>query len=643
MIVPMKRLTLIALKKDEEGILEELQELGAVQVISSVNARGSEELEKLRREMEQIGTARHAIKPYFKKSMLEPSLICDTAELAAGRTRARELCAKIDALQTKLNTKHAEAEKHSATAESLLPFAALTAPIEEIKPTRNIRYIAGVADEKSIERVRGLPEIMDTDVAVEEYPSEAGTGVLIGCFAQDRDAILRSLKETTFAEFNFPKRTGTPAEVIGAERKAAKEITEECAGIEDKLRSLAAERAELDKAEDAAAIEHNREENRCALEETNYAFIMDAWARSDKMNEIKAAVAKVTDAFHIEMREPADEEIPPTVMKNSKLTEPYEAIVELYTRPAYRGFDSTSILAPFYFIFFGMMLSDTGYGLVLFVGGLLLLKFLHPKKSAENLIRVITYGGLSAMIFGPLIGTCFGMDFDTIFGTTDVFPVLFDPMVDVMQMMILSCSLGIIHMFTGLIIKMYMCFRDKDWQSAIFDNLSWMLLIVGIIVFALLPAAKTLALALIILGAGMLLVFSGRPSKNPIKRLGKGLGALYGITGYLSDLLSYVRIFALGLVTGAMGMVFNLIGSLVYSSLTKLGVPGIIIGVVLSAALLVALHIFSLFINTLGAFAHSARLQFVEFFGKFYESNGLPFKPLDKSTKNVRLRQEKTA
>ena len=226
------------------------------------------------------------------------------------------------------------------------------------------------------------------------------------------------------------------------------------------------------------------------------------------------------------------------------------------------------------------------------------------------------------MLCAPFIGTFFGVEWNDLFNTT-VFPLLFDPMTDVMQMMLLSCGLGIVHMYTGIIVKMYMCFRDGDPQSAIFDQLSWMLLLTGLILLFAAPAIKTVSLVLIALGGGMLLLFSGRSVKNPILRLGKGLSALYNITGYLSDILSYVRIFALGLVSGAMGMVFNLIG--------------IVIGFILAAALLIALHMFSLFINTLGAFAHTARLQFIEFFGKFYEADGVKFKPLAMNTDTVNV------
>ena len=283
-----------------------------------------------------------------------------------------------------------------------------------------------------------------------------------------------------------------------------------------------------------------------------------------------------------------------------------------------------------------MMLSDFGYGMLLFIGGLLFTRFLKPKGDTAKLVKVITYGGLSTMLCAPFIGTFFGVEWNDLFNTT-VFPLLFDPMTDVMQMMLLSCGLGIVHMYTGIIVKMYMCFRDGDAQSAIFDQLSWMLLLTGLILLFAAPAIKTVSLVLIALGGGMLLLFSGRSIKNPVMRLGKGLSALYNITGYLSDILSYVRIFALGLVSGAMGMVFNLIGGMVYDALGGLGIIGIVIGFILAAALLIALHMFSLFINTLGAFAHTARLQFIEFFGKFYEADGVKFKPLAMNTDTVNV------
>ncbi len=389
-------------------------------------------------------------------------------------------------------------------------------------------------------------------------------------------------------------------------------------------------------AADAYAIERDRAQGDAALSVSEYAYVLDGWARADRLDDIKAAIESVTDAYYMDTRDPLDDETPPSVTRNSKLIEPFEVITEMYALPSYRGMDAAAVMAPFYFLFFGMMLSDFGYGMLLFIGGMLYTKYLKPMGSTAKLVKVITYGGLSTMLCAPFIGTFFGMEWNDIFSTT-IFPLLFDPMTDVMPMMLLSCGLGLVHMYAGIIAKMYMCFRDGDWQSAIFDQLSWMLLLTGLVLLFAAPAIKTAALVLIILGGGMLLLFSGRSAKNPIIRLGKGFSALYNITGYLSDILSYVRIFALGLVSGAMGMVFNLIGGLLYKAFGGLGVPGVIIGLIIAGFLLIVLHLFSLFINTLGAFAHTARLQFIEFFGKFYEADGVRFKPLGMNTRTVNI------
>lgn len=646
MIVPMKRLTLIGLKAEEEGVMKALQALGSVEILSTealtddvrlANVRLDDvQLNKLQAEVDRLEAARKTIKPYYKKPKLAPPPRCTEAELRESREKGGDLCAQIEELDRELSAKRAEAERHLATAHSLEPFEAMPTPIEEIRPTRHIRYLAGVTDQKGLETVRSLGEILETEIGLEEYPGATATAVLIACYAIDRDAILRALKETSFAEFTFPKLTGTPEENIRREREEAARLQEECEGIEQSLGQKAAQRVQLEMAADSAAIERDRALGQVALGQTEYAYILDGWLRADKEEETRAAIEGITDAFYMETRDPLDDEIPPSVTKNSKLAEPYESIVSMYALPSYRGIDATPALAPFYFLFFGMMLSDSGYGIALFLGGLLYSKYLRPKGNTAKLVKVITYGGLSALLCGPFIGTFFGIEWNDIFHTT-VFPLLFDPMTDVMQMMILSCGLGLVHMFTGIGIKMYMCFRDGDWQSAIFDQLSWMLLITGLIALFAFPAIKTASLVLIGLGGGMLLLFSGRSSKNPIKRVGKGLSALYNITGYLSDILSYVRIFALGLVSGAMGMVFNLIGGMIYNAFSGLGIPGVILGVVFAGGILAALHVFSLFINTLGAYAHTARLQFIEFFGKFYEADGVAFKPLRINLKNVDL------
>ncbi len=636
MIVPMKRLTLIGLPCERDSTLHALQRLNAVQLISEGELSDSERLRQLTAKADRLNAARKAIKPYYKKPMLSPTPQCTEEELATAKPKGDELCQSIEALEAEQAVQRAERERLLALTAQLAPFREMLTPLEDIHATRHIAYILGTADAKAMDAIGQLEAVLDERIGLEVYASEGGKAVVIACAKDARDVILRYVKDAGLNEFIPPKLTGTASENIERAAEQIAAIDAELERIALELTAAAEKRAELDMAADAYAIEKQRAEGETALKATQCVYILDGWARADKLDEIRLAVSSVTDAYYMETRDPYDDENPPSVTKNKKLIEPFEVITEMYALPSYRGVDAAAVMAPFYFLFFGMMLSDFGYGLLLFIGGLLFTRFIKPRGDTAKLVKVITYGGLSTMLCAPFIGTFFGVDWNKLFNT-DIFPLLFDPMTDVMQMMLLSCGLGLVHMYTGIIVKMYMCFRDGDPQSAIFDQLSWMLLLTGLILLFAAPAIKTVSLVLIILGGGMLLLFSGRSVKNPILRLGKGLSALYNITGYLSDILSYVRIFALGLVSGAMGMVFNLIGGMVGDAFGGLGIAGIIIGFLFAAVLLIVLHLFSLFINTLGAFAHTARLQFIEFFGKFYEADGVRFRPLCMNTETVNI------
>ena len=634
MIVPMKRLTLVALKADEEAILRALQRAGTVEVISRADVTDEKAVdEHLLAEVQRLESAAQLLKRYGEKPPMGPKPEMSAEELFASVPEAAELLDRTEELDKALAAVRAEIDRNESMIETLLPWRQLDAPIEMIHATRNVRYAVGFLPLGAVEQLE------ETGFAVEAFPGAREAAVLVAASASETEEMQRVLKELDFAEFTFPAITGTPLENIRARQAEIASLREQEAETVAALEAVAKRRSLLLEGLDAATIERDRALSMAAVEKTNAAFILEGWVRADEEEKAQNAVAGAAEVFSFETRDPLDEETPPSAMKNKKLIEPFESIVTMYAYPSYRGVDATAVMAPFYFLFFGMMLSDSGYGLALFIGGLLFSKFMKPQGGMAKLARVITFGGLSALICGPFIGTFFGLAWNDIFHT-DIFPLLFDPMVDVMPMMLLSCGLGLVHMFTGIIVKMYMCFRDGDPQSAIFDQLSWILLLTGLIQLFAVPALKTVAIVLTALGGGMLLLFSGRSKKNPFMRIGSGLGALYNITGYLSDILSYVRIFALGLVSGAMGMVFNLIGGMVYDAFGGLGVVGAILGCILAGAVLLVLHVFSLFINTLGAYAHCARLQFIEFFGKFYEADGHEFKPLRFNTRNVILRDK---
>ncbi|MEN6339856.1 MAG: V-type ATPase 116kDa subunit family protein [Clostridiaceae bacterium] len=365
---------------------------------------------------------------------------------------------------------------------------------------------------------------------------------------------------------------------------------------------------------------------------------------ADQIETVEQAVLTVTDAYYFSVRDAEEGEVPPSFVENKKLVTPFEAVTNLYSRPDPNGIDATPYMAPFYVLLFGLMLSDTGYGIVLSILCALFIRFKHPTGMSGGFARVLLWGGVSTAVWGVLVGTFFGMDFDTLFGTNNLFPLFVDPMSNPIGMLILCFGLGVLHIMFGVALKMKLSFSRGDWQTAIFDNLSWIFIVCGLILYgassavAGIPAVLgTIGLAAAGLGAVMILLFKGREKKNPIARTISGLGELYQVTSYLSDILSYARLFALGIATGVIASVFNeLCKMLMQSPILVLKILGIIV----ACALLVALHGFNIAINTLGAFVHCARLQYVEFYGKFYETGGKAFRPLGYQTKHVRIKDD---
>jgi len=632
MIVPMKRLTLVALAAEQEPILKSLQAAGIVEIIERAEPSESAAAAAREIEIQRLKNAHAALRPYSEKEgMLSVKPEMGAEELVTRLPDAMELCERIESLERDMAALSGRADKCRAEIEQLLPFVNLTAPLEKVRPTESTEILAGLIETRVLPLLR---EACGDAVLTELSQQGKHTGVIIACHKSDAEQVFRALKELPFNEVQLANRTGTAAETIDALEREIKSLEDERELLREQLAELGARRKELAAGQDAAAIERDRAESAAELQKTAATFLLEGWVREDQLPELREAIESVTDCYYLETRDPAEEEEPPTAVKNNKFVEPYEAVVNLYSAPHYKGVDAAPLIAPFYFLFFGMMLSDTGYGIVLFLGCLLFRKLMKPTGMMRGIVEVLMWGGISTIICGFLLGTFFGLDFDVIFGTTGVFPLIFDPLENAMGMLYLCCGLGIFHMICGIVIKIVNCIKAGDWAAAIFDNFAWILIVLGAVSLIAVPSLSTVGAVIAVIGVVLVLFFAGRSRPNFGKRLVKGAGSLYDVTSYISDTLSYARIFALGMATGVMGSVFNTLASMLYSG--KHGVMFVIF-LVLAMVLLVALHAFSMVINVLGTFVHTARLQYIEYFGKFYESGGRAFQPLAYRTKNVRI------
>ena len=380
------------------------------------------------------------------------------------------------------------------------------------------------------------------------------------------------------------------------------------------------------------------------LEQSKHTFMITGYMPERDVEKIKEELQQRFEVF-FESEPIKEQEEAPVLIENNRFTGAVEGVVKSFALPTKKEIDPTALTALFYYFLFGIMLSDAAYGLIMFLGCFILLKkFPRMEKGMAQTFRMFMYCGISTLIWGILFGGFFGNAVSVISSTffgkeINIPPVWFEPVKEPMKMLIYCMIFGIIHLFTGLAIKGYLMLKEKDVTSFVFDVLMWYLFLIGLILM-LIPTSIfasftggmihfpnwliTFSKVITIVGMLGILFMAGRRAKNPAKRLLLGAYSLYDITSWLSDLLSYSRLLALGLATGVIAQVINTMAAMGGKS-----VPGVILFI----AVFIFGHIFNMAINLLGAYVHTNRLQFVEFFGKFYEGGGREFRPFETETK----------
>ena len=656
MIVAMKRLSLVALKSDQDAILHALQDAGTVEIIKLADGDPQNgEADAINARIQRLAESISAVKPYAKKAgFLSPQKREMT--LTDMRTYVPKAVETTDEIEELLHTQSrllAEREKAASTRAALEPWTAMTVPMDSVKNTQRVHYFIGLCASKDVQRVK------EQEYLEAEFLNESATvPTILASREDDARAVQNFLKTIDWQDYVFPKLSGTPREAIESLDRRIGEIDAQYAETQKQLEAHGETIETLQNAFDAETIDADRLSASAELSYTGHAFVLEGWVRSDEVEKTEQTIKSVTDAYSFETRDPIEGEEPPSVVKNSKFVKPFEEVQTLYSRPAYGTIDGTPYMTPFYILLFGLMLSDTGYGILLMLGSLLYIKKKKPTGMSAGISRVLFWGGLSTIIWGVLTGSFFGITrTDTsggvftiigqFFDRIGIFPAWIDPMKNSMAMLGLCFGLGVLHIVAGYIVGAIDKFSKGDWKSAIFDQISWVLITLGLVI-GFLPAItsmagspielpKTVTMPALIaaaVGAAMVVLFKGREKKNPFSRITSGLGGLYDITGVLSDILSYARLFALGIATGVIGQVFNMLSNMLTGSSN---IFLAILGAILCIVLVIALHTFNVAINALGAFVHCARLQYVEFYGKFYESGGKEFRPLSYNTKHVQV------
>lgn len=445
---------------------------------------------------------------------------------------------------------------------------------------------------------------------------------VIVCHADDESDLDAALNKTGFMKANFLSSAAiqgsTAAEKISELDRRSAALAAKISDADSALSALALQIPQMKVAYDITAADIVKAELKESFLATESSAFIQGYIPAKKTAELETIADKYAcclDIFDVPLDDPEDI---PILLENKKLVEPFESVLGLYSYPLYTGLDPTLIMSIFYFVIFGLMFGDFFYGLILTVGGYAFLKLAKPKKGMRQLISVFAICGVSCMICGILFGGYFGdmpsAIAQNLFGKPALNQaIIFDPLANPIGYLAISMGVGFIHIFTGMGIKMYTLIKRGEVLDAVFGIGMWYLIFGGIGLYFITPAGIWVTVAGIV---GMALM-KEHTIKNPIIRVFKGLFGLYDIISYLADVLSYARILALGLSGAVIAMVVNLLG-------TMAGAPAGFFTLILATAVG---HSLNMALSLLGAFVHAARLQYIEFFGKFYEDGGRPFSP----------------
>ena len=658
-VVEMRKLTVIGLNSSRTPFIHELMHLGVVEINSQAGAINDEEwmpdifrtsnsadVSRLEADIARVSTALEAIGQYdtAKKPLLYTRREFGREEFAKRmdtvKTETERAVDRAVAAYQSIADGRTEINRLRTLILGLTPWEKLDIPLE-MSETEYAAVLLGVTSAK-IDTAKLMTDVLRAvpSAVVEEVGADKQQRYYaIISLKEEREQLQEALQPYGFSPVTPAEQKGTAAEAI---HRYEKEITETEARIakeEAVLTELAASRENIEFLYDSLVMRRDRADIVGDMVSTDMVFYFDGWMPAKAQPAVEKLLREYEFYYNIEEPDPDDEAVP-VLLQNGSLVTPFETVTGMYSLPGRHDIDPTMLLAPFYFLFFGLMLSDAAYGLILTILCAIVLKKYKPEGTTYRMMKMFMLCGISTFMWGALFGGWFGNFFPVaskmFFGKEFALrPLWFDPLSEPMKLLIVSLVLGAIHLFVGMGIQAYMLIRDGHPLDALFDVGLWYVLLIGVVLFLFggtLGAGLTgIGKIMSVIGAVGILLTGGRSKKGIFGKITGGFGSLYGITGYLSDVLSYSRLLALGLATGVVAQVFNTLGSLA---------GGGIAGSILLIVVFVFGTIFNLAINALGAFVHSCRLQYVEFFGKFYTGGGRPFAPFERKTKYIKILKE---
>lgn len=653
-VARMKKITIYASKELREPIFERLRDLGIVQVTSESSESPflsdkalEESVSNVSDEISRLSYLQSYLAKYnpVEKSFIDgftgrkPSFRLDEMKRLAHDYDIEAAHVKAKEHEDRLKRISDELSRTKDEVAALSPWEALDMPLSRIGATRACQSALAVFPSSGLSQmdvsIQGKPVFYQV---LWEERSESGVWIVVynGSEADASSVVsaaggrLVTLKEA-YAE------DATVAGIIqGLEEKIQRllleveEITkEDRAMAEDLLGVMALTDYYLDK--------RNLSEVGESVGATAFTLVISGFVKAKDLDRLKTSLNEFTE-IELTAEDPDADEDVPVYLENHPIITPFEVITNIFGYPKYNEIDPTPFLAPFFWIFFGMCLGDAVYGIALTLGCWWFIKSQGLKPPGDKLLRLLMYSGVATVIAGAatnswmadlaavfLPGTFVERFFNSL--------ALINPIEDPLTMLVVSFAFGIFQVWVGIGVKMLSYFRQGEYMEGILSSGSWLVFLPGLVLWAVSKTGvmdSQIPFYIMAVGALMVMYSASRSQKNILMKPFSGLYGLYGVVGYFSDTMSYSRILALGLASAIIGVVVNKIAQLVGSMIPY-------VGWVLVPVILVGGHVFNLVINVLGSFIHAGRLQFVEFFTKFFEGGGRPFKPLTRVSQNVSL------
>lgn len=661
-IVKMKKLRLIAVRSQQKELMHELMLMGCVEISEPKETEETLKLQLTRgdtgsllkdtQHQQRLISALSVLDEYApaKRGLLTPlpevelERVLDEKALPAVLDSAESILA----LKARLSALAQEESRLRASSEALAPWSAIDHPLEAMSTGRSTVMFGTLPAQLPVEQAQ---QILAEQVPEAELIRISGDGALSYCvivaLKEKADEAVSAVRHSGWTGIALNGYKGTPAENISAAGERIAAIAQEREELIAQIASRADERMALQLGIDTLTNRISCEESAGRLLNTDSSFIFTGWFTAPDEQRLTELLSRFDCAWEIEDPDPEHPEEVPIKLKNNKVTDPFNLVTEMYSLPAYNGLDPNPFIAPFFALFFGIMFADMAYGIILLIAGLLVTFKARPRGGMKQIAGLLIICGISTTVIGFLsggffgdvaaqIGSWFGQEWSIVppLGSISIGSVTIDLPLDLLSgnnplyVLILAICLGAVHLALGVGLGMYLKIKDGQYADALLNDLCWWVIIAGL---GLMLLGKTKLVLYI--GIGMLVLGSLITNKGIGKITGL-FGAVYnGATGYLGDFLSYSRLMALMLAGSVIASVFNQLGGLGNKNGMTVG------GTILFVFVFLIGHALNFGLNLIGCFVHTLRLQFLEFFGKWYRDGGKAFRPLHVKSKYADIKQ----